>query len=511
MYKLQKNIFLVASLALSVAAYSALSYSVSDVPLKGEAADTKIVSDDVIARVGSEVITFSQINTMLNSSAMVGLSVPALGTQRRNKVMITLLDKAISANLLYLDARRKGADKLPMYVKDIRQFEDAVLAALYQSRELIGDIPVSEEEVSDYYKKTISPNVAFTDDVKFAIESKLRDQKFRASKSTLRKRIRQGVTVDINEKVMSSEYDKEHNNSEIVASYEGEGLDRGTVIWSDVKALMQGADKRASNSAFFVDNDEERMDRLNRVIDTRIMASKARHAGMADDPVYISRTSEYRKTRLINIYRGVLVHKWTPSDDELKDYFVENMDRIAVPEARKIQMVVVKTEGEAKAIKAEIENGEITMFQAAQKYSIDPRAKRTLGEMGWVSQGTGFAELDDFTFNLEPEQLAGPVHSPSGWHLIKVLDVRDAQMQVFDEPQTRTKTLRMYMKQKLNEYLVSLRVDSFDVAVYDAELQRHFQDEANMIAQLSEKAKLKGSVTEHRLEDLQKWIGNSKK
>ena len=32
---------------------------------------------DVIARVGNETITFSQLNTMLNSSAMVGLSIPA--------------------------------------------------------------------------------------------------------------------------------------------------------------------------------------------------------------------------------------------------------------------------------------------------------------------------------------------------------------------------------------------------------------------------------------------------
>ena len=56
--------------------------------------------DDIIARVGDEEINFSMINTMLNSSAMVGVSIPALGTPERNKVIITLLDKVISANLL---------------------------------------------------------------------------------------------------------------------------------------------------------------------------------------------------------------------------------------------------------------------------------------------------------------------------------------------------------------------------------------------------------------------------
>ena len=49
-------------------------------------------------------------------------------------------------------------------------------------------------------------------------------------------------------------------------------------------------------------------------------------------------------------------------------------------------MVVVKTREEAETIKADIESGKITMFQAAQQYSIDPDAKHTLGELGWVSQ-----------------------------------------------------------------------------------------------------------------------------
>jgi PBP1b-binding outer membrane lipoprotein LpoB len=56
-------------------------------------------AEGVIARVGDEVITFNELRTMLNSSAMVGLSIPALGTPKRNKVMITLLDKVISAAL----------------------------------------------------------------------------------------------------------------------------------------------------------------------------------------------------------------------------------------------------------------------------------------------------------------------------------------------------------------------------------------------------------------------------
>ena len=135
-----------------------------------------------------------------------------------------------------------------------------------------------------------------------------------------------------------------------------------------------------------------------------------------------------------------------------------------------------------------------------------PNAKRTLGELGWVSQGTGFDELDDFTFYLEPKVVGGPVESPAGWHLVKVLDVKDAQFQNFDDPQTRNLTLRLYMKNKLNDYVVELRKNHFEVAVYEDELNRHFQKEADYIAELNIKARQQDSITRQRVEDMQKWI-----
>jgi parvulin-like peptidyl-prolyl isomerase len=236
------------------------------------------------------------------------------------------------------------------------------------------------------------------------------------------------------------------------------------------------------------------------------MADKVRAAGMEQDPEFVRRTAEYRKTRLINVHRTELINDWTPSDDELQGWFLEHMDSITVPEARKVQMVVLKTKQEAEDIKAQIDSGKLTMFQAAQQYSLDPNAKTTLGEMGWVSHGTGYPELDDFTFSLEPDVIVGPVESPTGWHLVKVLDVRDAQFQNIDDAATRKRTLRMYMKDRLNNYVVDLRKNRFKVVVYDDELTRQFQKEADYIAALNKKAMQEGSVTKQRQKELEKSI-----
>lgn len=457
--------------------------------------------EGVIARVGDETISFDELNTMLNSSAMVGLSIPALGTPERNQVIITLLDKAISANLLYLEAKEQGVDRSERYLADLGKLEDAVLASMYESKVLIGELPVSEEEIQTFYKSSISPETELNDDVKLAIEASLRNQKLADRRATMQGRLRDGVRIEIDKQVLDPDGDSERKDTDIVAT-----VDDRRISWGEVKMLMQGADQRAAMAEFYIDADKERLRRLDRYVDNALMAMKGRAAGLEQDPDFARRTDEYRKTQLINIHRDGLIHGWLPSDDESAQYYLDHQESIAIPEARKVQMVVLGSKEEAEKIKAEIDSGKLTLFQAAQQYSIDPNAKRTLGDMGWVSHGTGFKALDDFTFGLEPEVVGGPVESPAGWHLVKVLEVTDAQYQNIDDAETRRRTLRAYMNEKLNDYVVGLRKDRFKVVVYDDELTRQFQKEADFIAELNRKAVEEGSLTGQRQQELQKWI-----
>jgi hypothetical protein len=122
-----KKIVIVAALVVSPFILGEASAAVA----RAEAPESVIVSD-VIAKVGDQEITFGEINTMLNSSAVVGLSIPALGTPERDTVRITLLDKFISANLLYLDALKQGIDKDPVYRKEVTRFADAIQAGRYR-------------------------------------------------------------------------------------------------------------------------------------------------------------------------------------------------------------------------------------------------------------------------------------------------------------------------------------------------------------------------------------------
>jgi parvulin-like peptidyl-prolyl isomerase len=154
-------------------------------------------------------------------------------------------------------------------------------------------------------------------------------------------------------------------------------------------------------------------------------------------------------------------------------------------------MVVVKSEKEAKELKKEINSKKITMFEAAKNYSIDPNAQINLGEIGWVMQGSGFPELDKLTFSLKKDELGGPVESPAGWHLVKVLETRDALYTNIKDKNTWDTTRRMLLHEKMDRYSAELRQKKFPVTIYDDVFKQLTEKEAKKMQAKAEKEKNK--------------------
>jgi peptidyl-prolyl cis-trans isomerase C len=458
-------------------------------------------SGDVVARVGDQDIHFSEINTMLNSSAVVGLSIPALGTPERDTVRIALLDKMVSANLLYLDALDKGLDKDPEYRNAMRRFENAILADLYYQQQLVGDVSVSEEEIQAYYEKNIKEGTELTEELRTSTEAMLRKRKFEERQAEVRGKLRDDVEVSVYQNNFSPEGDAGREDSVVVAEAGGE-----TITWGEVKDRLTAAGKGAVQRDPLAMEVDARLTALQGEIDTRLLAQRARAAGLEADPVYRKRVAEYGKTRLINLHRGRLAEKMQPDEAQLEAYFEANRDQISMPEFRKVQMVMVDTEEEAQSLKEKIAVGELTMFQAAADHSVAPDAKQNLGELGWIGKGKLKPQLDAMIFALQPAEIGGPVEAGGLWHLATVLDVRDAQNSDLDEPATRKHVRRKYIHEKLNDYVVELRQNEFPVQVYEDVLIRLAQQEADMVKTLSAQSQDPASVTQQRIKEMQKLL-----
>jgi parvulin-like peptidyl-prolyl isomerase len=486
--------FLTALLLLPVCATGMVASAANEGP--GAEGDS-----DVIARVGDQTITFSEINTALNSSAIVGVSIPALGTPERDTARVLLLDRFVSVNLLYLDALKHGVDQQPDYRKAISRFSDAILAGLYRKRNQTGDIPVNDEEIQAYFKQKMPSDTELTDDVRLQIEATLRRQKLHERLATAARNLRADVEVVVHPENLLIKDDENRSDSTPLAEVGGE-----TITWGQVNDRIIAAGKGATMADPSASEDQARRSALERQIDLLIMVQKARAAGLENEPLYKKRLREYKKTLLTNRYRKQLANKMEPSNQELKAYYEANRKRFMVPEARKVQMVVVKTKEEADSLKGRIEAREMTMYQAARDHSIAANARQNLGEVGWVNQSETVPALDAVIFSLGPGTIGGPVETPAGWHLVKVIEVNEAKYTDFTDETTRKLTRRTYLHEKLDAYTTELRKNEFPVEVYQERLVKFEQQEADMVKSLAEKAQQPGSVTQKRIEELQKLM-----
>ena len=446
---------------------------------------------DVIAKVGDQAITFREITTMMNSAPIVGLSMPELGSPERDTVRITLLDKMISANLLYLDAVQKGVDQDPDYQQAVERFRDGVLANLYRSKVLVGDIEVSDQDIEAFYKANYPAGTELGDELRPGIEATIRKNRVKASIATMRERLRKGHKTAINVTDLDPGEDQVRSASDVLAE-----LDGVPITWGEVRPAMQRAHALQSTQA--------RIEALEKIIDVRIMVQKAKEVGLEQDPVFLARFGEFSKTRLINIHRGRLIESWEPTDEEIRAFYAANEDRMIVKEVRKLQMLVVGSKEEAETLKQQIEAREITFHQAVADYSTVPDAAKTLGQIGWVTEGSGFPELDEVTFLLEAGEIGGPVQSPAGWHLVRVLDVRDAQHKNIADTQTQKKARRLYLEDQLNLYVINLRKESYPVDINEEMLQKLSQQEIDWYAEMLERAQKSPDEVIEDIKKLQK-------
>lgn len=97
---------------------------------------------------------------------------------------------------------------------------------------------------------------------------------------------------------------------------------------------------------------------------------------------------------------------------------------VAVPDGATAEQIAVG-EKKIEGVKALIDKGEMDFAAAAVRYSDSPNALEG-GDLGWRSPDeipTAFAEQ---IRNLPPGQMVGPIRGPSGFQLVRVVEVRDA-------------------------------------------------------------------------------------
>jgi peptidyl-prolyl cis-trans isomerase C len=117
--------------------------------------------------------------------------------------------------------------------------------------------------------------------------------------------------------------------------------------------------------------------------------------------------------------------------------------------------ILVEKEDEAKALIADIKKG-AKFEDLAKKASKDPGSGANGGDLDWAAAGSYVPEFSDAMVKLDKGQMTeAHVKSQFGYHIIRVDDVREAQLPKLEE--VKPQIAQQLQQQKLSAYQESLR------------------------------------------------------
>lgn len=94
--------------------------------------------------------------------------------------------------------------------------------------------------------------------------------------------------------------------------------------------------------------------------------------------------------------------------------------------------ILVATEDEAKAIKAELDGG-ADFAEIAKAKSTDTGSGANGGDLGWFGLGAMVKPFEDAVIAAKVGEVTAPIKSDFGWHLIKVAETRIAAAPPLDD------------------------------------------------------------------------------
>lgn len=219
-------------------------------------------------------------------------------------------------------------------------------------------------------------------------------------------------------------------------------------------------DKIPMNMKMAVATESGKKSYLDRLIIKKLLLKEANKDKMENEKEFQTRLLDIKEQLLIeSLLKKKIASDSQLGDEELKKYYDANKDKFKKEKEINTRHILLKTEEEAKQVKEKLQNGD-DFVELAKKYSIDPNAKTTGGEIGFHPKGTLLPEYEDTAFKLaKVGQISGIVKTQYGYHIIRLDGTKPPAFVSFDEVKDFIKQQLAQDKQKelIEKYIEDLK------------------------------------------------------
>lgn len=190
------------------------------------------------------------------------------------------------------------------------------------------------------------------------------------------------------------------------------------------------------------------------VIAREIFMQEAQKTGLDASDDYKNQIELARQTILIRELFADFQKKNPVTDAEIQAEYDEFVAANGGKEYR-ARHILVEKEADAKAIIASLKKGG-KFEDIAKKQSKDPGSGANGGDLDWANASSYVKEFSEAMVKLNKGQLTdAPVKSQFGYHVIRLDDVREAQLPKVED--VKPQIAQQLLQQKLSKYQEDLR------------------------------------------------------
>ena len=180
-----------------------------------------------------------------------------------------------------------------------------------------------------------------------------------------------------------------------------------------------------------IPQDQLRAVLLAQMIDIKLMAQAGSAQGLKDDPLFKLRLTYLTDRALRRAYSKAAISD-TITPEAIKAEYEKQVAAIPSEDEIHARHILVSTEEDAKAIKAQLDGG-ADFIELAKTKSIEPNAAQSGGDLGYFKRGVMVKPFADAAFAMQVGQISDPIQTQFGWHIIKVEDRRPAAKPTLEE------------------------------------------------------------------------------
>lgn len=163
-----------------------------------------------------------------------------------------------------------------------------------------------------------------------------------------------------------------------------------------------------------------------------------------------------------------------PTEAELAAAYEKAKGGLLIPKSYRIaQIYVAKKRDQARVdeIVGKLKSADANFASLAARYSDEPQAATTQGEIGWVAESQLHSGLRDVVKSLVVGKVSAPILLDDGWHIVKLHETKEARTPTLAEIKDQlTAELRAQRLQVARQEYLAQLLQEHPLAINEIEL-----------------------------------------